>query len=326
MIDLPIFSYFLGSFLPIDSVFSTQGIMVMLLAAYALAMWMFLTSAPKVHTIMVSDLAIAKQFYEGLLNLPVADVPLHYYYNYEQTLGMSAVDPLFYSTSPTTSTVPRYAGSDGLWYQIKKNTQLHIIPGASYGQYEYEASLRQRGNTLFLTNNPLEIAGGLTPDKARWGLASRFRPVAMTAAAEFSHFAPFVVGLSGEVVHNTAFDQQEILRRTGIQVDDARSYGASIRATFGSARVRDTGDWQVNLGYVWLGSDAVPDAFTGSDLVSGGTNVRGVTAGLLYGVARDTQIGLRVLSGRTISSPTLRSGLNDRYSVLTMQVDLNVRF
>jgi hypothetical protein len=134
MIDLPIFSNLLGSFLPIDSVFSTQGIMVMLLAAYALAMWMFLTSAPKVHTIMVSDLAIAKQFYEGLLNLPVADVPLHYYYNYEQTLGMSAVDPLFYSTSPTTATTPRFAGSDGLWYQIKKNTQLHIIPGASYGQ------------------------------------------------------------------------------------------------------------------------------------------------------------------------------------------------
>ncbi len=199
-------------------------------------------------------------------------------------------------------------------------------PGASYGQYEYEASLRQRGNTLFLTNNPLEIAGGLTPDKARWGLASRFRPAAITAAAEFSHFSPFVVGLSGEVVRNTAFDRQEIFARTGIQVDDARSYGASVRATFGSAQVRDTGDWQVNLGYVWLGSDAVPDAFVGSDLASGGTNIRGVTAGLLYGVSRDTQLGLRVLSGRTISSPTVQAGLNNRYSVLTMQVDLNVRF
>ena len=49
--------------------------MVMLLAAYALAMWMFLTSAPKVHTIMVTDLETARQFYEGLLNLPTADVP-----------------------------------------------------------------------------------------------------------------------------------------------------------------------------------------------------------------------------------------------------------
>ncbi|MFN9228142.1 MAG: glyoxalase-like domain protein, partial [Pseudanabaena sp.] len=31
-----------------ESIFSTQGIMVMLLGAYAVAMWMFLTSAPKV--------------------------------------------------------------------------------------------------------------------------------------------------------------------------------------------------------------------------------------------------------------------------------------
>lgn len=133
MIDLTASSLYFGAFLPIDSVFSTQGIMVMLLAAYALAMWMFLTSAPKVHTMMVSDLEVAKQFYEGLLNLPVADVPLHYYYNYEQTLGAPGIDPLYYSSSPATATLPRYAATDGLWYQIKKNTQLHIISGASYG-------------------------------------------------------------------------------------------------------------------------------------------------------------------------------------------------
>jgi catechol 2,3-dioxygenase-like lactoylglutathione lyase family enzyme len=127
-------SYHFAAFLPLDSVLSTQGIMVMLLIAYAGAMWMFLTSAPKVHTIMVSDLEVAKRFYEGLLNLPVADVPLHYYYNYERTLGTPGVDPLYFSTSPTAATTPRFNESDGLWYQLKKNTQLHIIGGASYGE------------------------------------------------------------------------------------------------------------------------------------------------------------------------------------------------
>ncbi|HEY9647231.1 MAG TPA: hypothetical protein V6C88_12715, partial [Chroococcidiopsis sp.] len=73
--------------LPLDGLLSTQGIMVLLLIAYAGAMWMFLTSAPKVHTVMVSDLELARRFYEGMLDLPAADVPLHYYYNYEQTLG-----------------------------------------------------------------------------------------------------------------------------------------------------------------------------------------------------------------------------------------------
>lgn len=128
------FSPYFGAFLPIDSVFSTQGVMVMLLAAYAIAMWMFLTSAPKVHTIMVSDLNIAKEFYEGLLDLPVADVPLHYYYNYEQTLGTAGADPLYFASSPNVTTSSRLNGTEGLWYQLKKNTQLHIITGASYGK------------------------------------------------------------------------------------------------------------------------------------------------------------------------------------------------
>ncbi|MUG99327.1 glyoxalase-like domain protein [Scytonema sp. UIC 10036] len=126
----------IGSFLPslpLDSIFSTQGIMVMLLAAYAGAMWMFLTSAPKVHTVMVSDLEIARQLYEGLLDLPAAEVPLHYYYNYEQTIGATGVDPLYLSSSPSLAGSRMTNASDGLWYQLKKNTQLHVITGASVG-------------------------------------------------------------------------------------------------------------------------------------------------------------------------------------------------
>lgn len=118
---------------PLDSLLSTQGIMVMLLAAYAVAMWMFLTSAPKVYTIMVSDLEIARQFYEGLLELPAAEVPLHYYYNYEQTLGSASIDPLYMSPVSTVPTRTDMSGTEGLWYQMKKNTQLHVISGASLG-------------------------------------------------------------------------------------------------------------------------------------------------------------------------------------------------
>ena len=128
--------YLLGAFLPpipIDSLFSTQGIMVMLLAAYGGAMWMFLSSAPKVHTVMVSDLQVAKQFYEGLLDLPTADVPLHYYYNYEQSMGVGGLDPMYMSVNPIASDL---GTADGLWYQLKKNTQLHVISGANNGNKE----------------------------------------------------------------------------------------------------------------------------------------------------------------------------------------------
>ncbi len=125
----------LGVLLPLDSLFSTQGIMIMLLVAYAVAMWMFLTSAPKVHTVMVSDLQIAREFYEGVLNLPVAEVPLHYYYNYEQSLGTAGLDPLYMTASPAPRATSQYSsGSEGLWYQLKKNVQLHVISGASYGK------------------------------------------------------------------------------------------------------------------------------------------------------------------------------------------------
>jgi catechol 2,3-dioxygenase-like lactoylglutathione lyase family enzyme len=125
----------LWSFLPLDSLLSTQGIMVMLLAAYAGAMWMFLTSAPKVYTMMVSDMEQAREFYEGILSLPAADVPLHYYYNYEQTLGTAGVDPFYMSTPNMSRSINQgFNGPDGLWYQLKKNTQLHVISGASLGQ------------------------------------------------------------------------------------------------------------------------------------------------------------------------------------------------
>ena len=109
--------------------------MVMLLGAYAVAMWLFLTSAPKVHTVMVSDLQAARDFYEGMLNLAVAEVPLHYYYNYEQSLGTAGINPM-YMSGTMGSNMARGNGNDGLWYQLKKNTQLHVISGASIGERE----------------------------------------------------------------------------------------------------------------------------------------------------------------------------------------------
>jgi hypothetical protein len=129
----------IGAFFPaLDSLFSTQGIMVMLLCAYGVAMWAFLTSAPKVYTIMVSDLDVAKGFYEGILQLPVADVPLHYYYNYEQTLGTAGLDPMYMGASPTAMGTGALQGSEGLWYQLKKDTQIHVVTGASLGKKNHD--------------------------------------------------------------------------------------------------------------------------------------------------------------------------------------------
>ncbi len=97
-------------------------------------MWLFLTSAPNIYTIMVSDLTIARQFYEGMLELNAADVPLHYYYNYEQTLGTASWDAYSVTGASPMSPTTRYGQQEGLWYQLRKNTQVHIIAGASLGE------------------------------------------------------------------------------------------------------------------------------------------------------------------------------------------------
>jgi hypothetical protein len=160
-------------------------------------------------------------------------------------------------------------------------------PGRTYGQYEYGPRARQKGNSLFLTNNPLQIQEGLTPDKALWGLTAQFRPLAITAAAELSHFAPTYIGLSGEYVKNTAYDRSEILSRTGIELNDGRDYGWYVRAQIGSQSVQKLWDWQVVLSYRQLGSDAVLDGFADSDFGLGGTNNKGYTVGALLGIARN---------------------------------------
>jgi len=205
------------------------------------------------------------------------------------------------------------------------------IAGPSYGRFEYGAALRQRGNTLFLTNNPGEGTAGadLTPDRFRWGLASRFTPVALTVAAELSHFAPQVLLLSAEVVQNTAFDRQEIENRTGLRIADGSSTGLALRAVFGAPAVQQRGQWQFSLGWRRLGSDAVLDAFTDSDLRLGGTNLTGFSAGLLWGLERDLSLGLRVLQGRSLAPMAVQPGVEGRrgdYGIRSMQVDLGARF
>jgi hypothetical protein len=104
-----------------EGLFSTQSIMVMLLITYGVAMWLFLSSAPKVYTIMVSNLEQAKELYGDILRLAHAKIPLQYY-GYEQ--GIPSLDPLYVATDFHTK-IP-----DGMWFQLKKNTQLHVVRGA----------------------------------------------------------------------------------------------------------------------------------------------------------------------------------------------------
>lgn len=201
--------------------------------------------------------------------------------------------------------------------------------GAKYGQYEYPVGLRQRGNTVFETN---PISGytnsALTPV---WGLAYKFRPLVLTASAAFTHFSPFNLMLSAEYARNMAFDANDFRKRAtdpafaGVNPGGRRE-GYQFKLGVGAFDVRDAGDWQVQLTYRHVGSDAVLDAFTDSDLGLGGTNLRGYTLGLNYGLYRNTSFGLRYLAAENLDTTLNKNYPNASFKVNTLMVDLNVRF
>ena len=192
---------------------------------------------------------------------------------------------------------------------------------ANYGQYEYGSSLRQKGNSLFVTNALADTAS-----TTYWGLSSRFRPVNLNAMVDLAHLDPVHVMLTGDWVRNTAFDRGEILARTQgrVNVTDGSNTGYQYRLAVGMPRVEKARDWQVYMGYRYLGSDAVLDAFTDSDFGGGGTNLKGYFLGLQYGFDRNVIFGLRWYSADSIDSFSLNPA--QRFAQDILQADVNVRF
>lgn len=125
--------------IPLEVLLSTKGLMFLLLSAYGGAMWTFLSGAPRVYTIIVPDLEQARGFYEKVLRLPEAELPLQYYYGYEQSMvGSSLGSAYFPADIGLSSRLDAKARSTstpldtaGLWYQLSETVQLHVIPGTT---------------------------------------------------------------------------------------------------------------------------------------------------------------------------------------------------
>ena len=211
----------------------------------------------------------------------------------------------------------------------RSDDDLTFISGAgepaapNYRSYEYPSNLRQKGNTLFATNAPSENAN----NASIWGLASKFRVLNLTASVDVANWEPVHLILTGDYAKNLAFDKNDILKRTGLNVTDskARNAGWQVKATLGMPRIRELNDWQVSFAYRYLGSDAVLDAFTDSDYNLGGTNHKGYVFSAAYGIDRRTSLGLRWMSFDSISTTTF-STANGRFGTDTLQVDLTASF
>lgn len=194
----------------------------------------------------------------------------------------------------------------------------YLAGSASYGQFEYGSGLRQKGNTLFRTNATSDVGATI------WGLASKFRPVNLTASLDLAHFDPVHVVLTADYVKNTAFDRSEIQRRTGVALTDGKDYGYLFKLAIGMPKLEKRHDWQTSFTYRYLGSDATVDAFTDSDFGLGGTNLKGYLLGVNYGVDQNAWLSLRWMSAQSIESFSLNP--NHRFGVDLLQADVNVRF
>ena len=78
------------------------------------------------------------------------------------------------------------------------------------------------------------------------------------------------------------------------------------------------GAWQAKLGYRYLESDAVLDAFTDSDFHLGGTNAKGYTIGAKASLFDGMTVGARWMSANEISGEPFR--------IDVLQADIEVKF
>lgn len=162
---------------------------------------------------------------------------------------------------------------------------------------QYPAAVRQKGNTLINLNDPTSTAAPV------WGLASKFRPVNLSAAVTFGHFEPYQVGLSVDWVKNTGFDIEDIRRRAGTNAVDLvqpKTTGVQLRGVLGTPKLAERGDWQGFVALRKFERDAWIDAFTDTTWHLGGTNYKGFSLGGSYTLDRNTTFGARWTSTRNL--------------------------
>ena len=191
-------------------------------------------------------------------------------------------------------------------------------------------SFAQRGNTYIplrnIDNSTATNDFGNKYQYQYYGLASKFRNLTGNARIDYDGFddissSPVRISLVGEVIKNTAFDvnKSNAINNFG----DNNNYEGGDEAwnlafIVGNPALESFGDWQASLGYRYVESDAVVDAFTDSDFGGGGTNVKGFTLSGTMALSKAVRCSLRWSSADEVAGPPLSSDI--------LQVDLNAKF
>jgi hypothetical protein len=197
-------------------------------------------------------------------------------------------------------------------------------------------SFAQNGNTYVALRNIVTTNGVAPPTSLPqyFGLATPFHELAVTSQLDYSGFDPYHVILIGEFVKNMAFDRNAInnngafyLGGVGPQNNLSSSgtfaggdIGYNLRLTVGHPTLTKLWDWNLNLTYRYVETDAVVDGFTDADFGGNltGTNLQGYIIGGNLALTSRVWTSLKWMSSESIAGPP--------YSNDLIQVDINAKF
>ena len=232
-----------------------------------------------------------------------------------QSETVKAKDKWFYGAQAGVEWAPEDTDTKirvGAAYYDYRNIAGVRNPNFGDTLYDQTATLfRQKGNSLFNIDNDGD------PTTNLWALAADYRIANVTMVADYSRFKPIHVIAAADYARNVGYDQGKILARTGQNIKpETDAY--QIRLTVGYPVISERHQWQLFGFYRHSERDSMLDAFTDSNYLLGGTNHRGYTLHALYGVARNTWLGLRYNSYNQISGLPL--------GIDSINLDLNARF
>ncbi len=193
-------------------------------------------------------------------------------------------------------------------------------------------SFAQRGNTYFPIRNIVPTVDnnfGTTNQFQYFGLATPFHELVITGKVDFSHFDPVHLSVEGEFASNLAFDANRInaiainnrgpnTPTGGVGPFEGGNKAFIVQFVAGSPALDKRGAWNVGVGYRYIESDALVDAFVDSDFGLGGTNLQGYTVSGSVALSKNAWVTLRWLSADSIAGPTYKSDV--------VQVDFNGKF
>lgn len=189
----------------------------------------------------------------------------------------------------------------------------------------------QKGNTYMALRNIIPTIDndfGTRFQFQYYGLATPFDVLALTGRVDIDSFEPVRISLYGEYVQNQEFDQAAIERiavnNRGSSSDlsigrfDGGDTGYILGIRVGSVALEKALDWQINVNYRYVESDAVVDGFTESTFGLGGTNLKGFSIGGLIALGPQVYLGVRWMSSDEIAGPPLRNDI--------FQIDIGGKF